>query len=188
MNQLKFLKAVVVVFCLGANTLAFAVEKGTVHVPSPLRPIPAGVAYDDWKGPQRNMLWSASVMTGLGILDSTAALPLVFTGAHAFKPEGFIPDVNDSFSGELLLGPLFQSGSNSFLYSLHGRWDFIKDQNWTFFGLGGLGGAFTGKDHGDSFRVYPRFGVGLFYFLTEQLAIRSEVSHELIGLGVAFHF
>ena len=148
---------------------------------------------EDWKGDPETSEVNLGALTGMGILDEQVGFALLGTVSKKIVHHGFISDVNDSVSIEAAMGPLFvssPSGTNgtAFMYSLHLRWNFQKDEHWTFYALGGAGGAITGASLGSKFTVLPRFGVGTFYHFNELFMIRGEISHDLIAAGVTFPF
>jgi hypothetical protein len=143
---------------------------------------------EDWKGEADPAEFNAGVLTGLGVVNSQAGFALMATGAKRILKQGFVPDINNSVWIETELGPVFVSGGTAFAYSAHLRWDFVKDQNWTLYAVGGLGGLVTGSDLGDHFELFPRFGVGAMAKLTDLISLRGEVSHELTAVGVSFAF
>lgn len=126
----------------------------------------------------------AGFLMGLGIIDTSAGFALLGTISQKAVPDGFIPDINDSASIEFQGGPVFMSGATPFMYSAHLRWDFHKDEKWSFYSLGGLGGNITG----DRFALHPRFGAGAIAAVHNFFSLRGEVSHELIGVGMTFFF
>ncbi len=147
------------------------------------------VSAEDWKGAERPYnLTASAILLGGGLIDSALGWPVALGLSYRFMPEGWLEDINDSVSMEFVGGTLMVKGSDPFIYSLHFRWDFIKDSAWTFFALGGLGGAKTGDGYGNNFRIHPRLGVGTFFFVRENIAARAEISHELFALGASFFF
>ncbi len=145
-------------------------------------------AADDFKGPSVPDVVSVGGMTGLAVIDSRAAFTVLGHAARKILDRGFVNDLNDSVWIEGEAGPAFTSGSTAFVYSLHLRWDFVKDATWTFYALAGLGGDVTPAGLGDHFELFPRFGVGAMLHLLENLSLRAELSHELIVAGVQFGF
>ncbi len=141
---------------------------------------------EDWKGTPDSSHASLGAFTGLGVVDSHAGFALLGTASTKIAQDGWITDVNDSVSAEAYVGPVFTSGTSAFAYSLHLRWDFKKDESWTFYGLGGLGGKIQSGALGGHFELFPRFAVGAFYDAGLPFLIRAEVSHELIGVGINF--
>lgn len=141
---------------------------------------------ENWKGPAEQNQFDVGILSGLGILDSTAGFALLLDAASKVQQEGFIPDINDSASIELQLGPVIRSSGSSFFYSTHLRWDFHKDQAWSFYGLGGVGGHITDSSLGSNFEIFPRFGAGALWHVHEFFSLRGELSHELIGVGLFF--
>ena len=131
----------------------------------------------DWKSVARNHEFSASLLLGPSV---GTGFSLLGTVAKTLG-DGFIPDVEETPSIELQLGPVFGTGLVQFTIAL--RWDFHKDATWSFYGLGGLGGAL-----GPAFTLYPRTGLGAFYWLLQNVALRGEFSHEMLGVGATITF
>lgn len=123
---------------------------------------------------------------GLGTLDSSVGLAVIGTAAKTVLQRGFVPDINNQVFVEGEFGPLFVSGGAVVTYSGHLRWDFHMNQEWSFFALGGLGGLISGDRFGNRWSLYPRFGIGAFWLFKPDLALRGEISHELIVVGLSF--
>ena len=143
-------------------------------------------AAEDWKGQAGKAELDHGALTGVGIYRGVAGYTLLGTASKKLIHQGFAADINNSVSLETELGPLWVSSATAFSYSLHLRWDFMKDDQWGVYGLGGLAGTITGASLGDKFDLLPRFGVGGLYRVTDFVTARAELSHELIALGVAF--
>lgn len=141
---------------------------------------------DPWKGKSGPADWSFGAQLGLGVLNSTPGFALVATGGYRILRDGFIPDVNDSAFVELQMGPLFVSGTLALLFSAHLRWDFARDEQWTFYGLGGLGGFGAPVSLGSASALYPRFGVGAIWKIHPLFGMRAEISHEMTTVGGVF--
>jgi hypothetical protein len=140
----------------------------------------------DFKGNSEPSEFSIGAMPGAGILDNHVGFAILGTASKKIVHRGFVPDINDSVSIEVEMGPLFVSGSAAFQYSGHLRWDFEKDTWWTLYALGGLGGDITGASLGDRFELYPRFAMGAMWKIGQNFALRGELSHEFIGIGILF--
>lgn len=143
---------------------------------------------EDWKGEPEATQGSFGVLTGLGVFEGTAGYSLLGTVSKKVISHGFVPDIDDSVSIEAEAGPLFVASSTAFQYGLHLRWDFVKDDQWTVYGIGGLGGDITGQSLGNKFELFPRFGAGALWRVMVPMALRFEISHELIAVGVLFPF
>ena len=143
-------------------------------------------AAEDFKGKEDPSEFDLGAMGGMGILDNHVGFELLGTASKKIVHHGFVNDINNSVSIEVELGPLFVSGGTAFAYSAHLRWDFVKDTEWTFYALGGLGGDITGASLGDRVELYPRFGVGAMWKIGQNFNFRGEISHEFVGLGVVF--
>ncbi len=135
-----------------------------------------------WKGEPDNHDVSIGALTGLGIRDGEAGFTLLGTLGFKVVRKGFVPDINNSVSGELQFGPARAYGRTYMNYSAHLRWDFQKDANFILYALGGVGG-YTGQG---SFTMFPRVGLGIMYDMAKTFLWRAEISHELIGVGVVF--
>jgi hypothetical protein len=141
---------------------------------------------EDWKGLPDNSIVSLGGLGGLGIVGSSVGFALLGTAGVKIIKHGFVPDINDSVTLETELGPLFLSGMTLFDYALHLRWDFQKDDTWTFFALGGFAGDISGSSVGNQF--FPSFGVGTFFRVNDLIQIRGEISHEHVAAGVTVPF
>ncbi len=134
-----------------------------------------------WKGVSDPSNFKLGAMGGLGILDGTVGLTLLPYVSTKIINRGFVGgEINDQVYAELQLGPTFYYGFTNVFYSLHLRWDFQKDEDWALYALGGL----AGDIYRNQFIVFPRVGVGAMLSLTDLIALRAEVSHEFIGVGV----
>lgn len=150
----------------------------------------AGPLYsaEPWKGRPDSNTTTVGLTGGLGIIDPKVGFALQPSAGFRVLEQGFVPDVNNQVFFEVAAGPVFLSGGSAFSYSLHLRWDFKKDLDWTFFAIGGLGGHATGSALGDRFILHPRFGLGAFRWIDDHFAIRMEASHELISGGISYGF
>jgi hypothetical protein len=142
----------------------------------------------DFKGSSEFGDTAFGALAGIGVINDSGGFALIPTLSHKILPRGFVPDVNDAVWVEAELGPVFFSGATALWYSAHLRWDFVKDDQWTFFGLGGLAGDVTPDALGHHFQLFPRFGVGALYSIVPYVKIRAEISHELIAVGVDIPF
>ncbi len=146
----------------------------------------------DFKGLPPAQRFNLGVMNGLGVVDSRPGYSLLGTVAINVMQRGFANDINNQVFIEGAFGPLFVAGSTAFQYSFHLRWDFVKDLDWTFYAVGGLGGVITSNEYSPipggpksaSSIFYPRFGLGAIWGLFETISLRAELSHEFIGLGI----
>jgi hypothetical protein len=176
-----------------SSLLIFAISSATTVMAASMRPTSvnsenSASSHEDWKGDPDSSEVHLGVLSGIGILDEQIGFVLRGTASKKIVHHGFVSDLNDSVSLETEMGPLFVSGSSAFVYSLHLRWDFQKDANWTIYALGGVGGAITSAALLSRFTLLPRFGVGAFYHVNELFMIRGEISHDMIGAGVTFPF
>ncbi len=135
-----------------------------------------------WKGKPYDTVFGFSFMPGFGFFGAQAGFAL--NGAVSVKVmhEGFIKDINDQVHLEIMGGPLFLTGVTAARFSLHLKWDFIKNEFWTFYSVGGMGATFlAGSNVG-----YPRFGIGTVWNPFEFLGFRAELSHEFTGIGIVY--
>ena len=165
--------------CLISVIVAFLLTQSSFAAP---------VSVEEWKGKSDPAAFHLGVLAGMGVIDSQAGFAVLGTASHKILSRGFVPEINDSVSIETELGPLFVSSTTVFMYSLHLRWDFQKDDLWTIYALGGFSGDITGSDLGSRFILFPRFGLGALCQVHPLVAIRGELSRELIAAGVAFNF
>ncbi len=144
----------------------------------------------EWKGKPDSSEVAVGGIAGVGVIDGVGNFTLLGTLAKKIVNQGFIPDVNNSVWLEAQLGPYFATGFTPWAYSAHLRWNFNKDAEWTFYALGGLGGAFIPTHAGipSKIEMIPRLGIGTFWNVSAMFLIRLEVSHELVGLGMTFPF
>ena len=146
--------------------------------------------YEDWKWPLSSHEWTAAMLPGLGVINSSAGF--TFQGALAKRVvrQGFAPDISNQVFIEVQGGPYVTSGASAFLFSTHLRWDFMLNDDWTFYALGGLGGNATSERLGNQFQLLPRFGVGAVLDLQKQtgmpIGLRGELSRELMSVGAQF--
>lgn len=157
-----------------------AIDPGEVPQASP-------VSTEDWKGKSPTNELEVGGLTGLGIFGNQAGYSVLGTIAKPITRRGFVSDVNDSVSIEGAAGAIFVAGTGAFMYGAHLRWDFQKDSTWTFYALGGVGGFIAPSSISTTqFLLFPRFGAGVLAHVWDNFAIRGEISHELIGVGVVF--
>lgn len=146
---------------------------------------------ESWKGVPAETEISLGALAGVGVVDGYAGVGLMGNFAKKIVHQGFIPELNNQVFVEAEFGPIFlkpkDSMQTSWGYSLHLRWDFQKDLNWTLYAIGGLGGVFTSEDLGKRAELYPRFGVGAFLYLRDEFSLRGEISHEFTAIGASFH-
>lgn len=141
---------------------------------------------EQWKGDPDPSTFDFSALTGLGQVDPKAGFSIVAAVSKKIVQEGFIPEIRNSVSIEAEVGPVLVVGTSAFQYSAHLRWDFRRDNTWTFFALGGLGGHISGAALGDRFVLHPRVGVGALWQVSPVIRLRGEVSHEMTLVGVNF--
>ena len=143
------------------SSVAFAAPKAKQPQAEEMTSIePGSTKADDFKGKDEPTEFDLGAMPGMGILDNHVGFALLGTASKKIVHRGFVPDITNSVSIEVEMGPLFVSGGTAFQYSGHLRWDFIKDSMWTLYALAGLGGDITCASLGDRFELYPRFGMG----------------------------
>ena len=141
---------------------------------------------EDFKGKSSEKEITLGVTQGMGLMDASVGYGVLFNAGKKLVHRGWVGDLNDQIFIEVEMGPLFIASTTIFAYSAHLRWDFQKDQDWTLFAFGGLGGDITGASMGNRWELFPRFGVGAFYALNSQLSLRGELSHEFVTLGVSY--
>jgi hypothetical protein len=139
---------------------------------------------EDWKGTPRERSWTAGVVTGLAVVDGIYGWGLQGQASRKIVNKGFAEDINNQVWIELGLGPVVVSGGSGWNYTIHLRWEFHRDETYTFFAIGGLAGTVVGANG----RLFPRFGIGGFYHVVDNLAIRAEIGHEQLVAGVTFSF
>jgi len=146
------------------------------------------LATSDFKGEPPTREFTSGGMAGVGQVYSEFGFAVIGSVAKKILNKGFVPDINNQVFVELQGGPLFINKSTLAVYSAHLRWDFVKDINWTLYGIGGLGGS-VGKlvEGGKSeFVLNPRFAAGAFVSITSFIALRLEASSQWTTLGVSF--
>jgi hypothetical protein len=153
--------------------------------PTQLAPVPVNTG-GEWKQTNLPPLYHFGAMSGLGVIDSYGGFALLGTASMTVIDHGFIPEVSDSVAAEIELGPVFTSAHTAFWYSMHMRWDFRKDSDWTFYALAGLAGNDTPESLGGHFEIWPRVGLGTIWKVSSSVSMRAELSHEFTGLGVVF--
>lgn len=140
---------------------------------------------EDFKGESPTIEVDFGLLGGLGWYGGAAGFALLGTVSKKLINRGFVPDLNDQVYLEAEVGPLFMSGATPIFYSAHLRWDFIRNDIWTPYALGGLSGTVGGGLGADWF-IKPRLGVGTFWNVSPALTLRAEVSGEALALGVSF--
>ena len=143
---------------------------------------------EDWKSAPSSRDITFGFLGGTGLIEPKYGLSVIGDVAKKILNQGFIPGIDNQVFIELEAGPIFVQGHAPLFWSSHLRWDFTQDENWSFYALGGLAGQITGIELGDRALIFPRFGAGVFYHLQQNMSIRAELSHELIGAGLSFEF
>jgi hypothetical protein len=186
----KYLVSLVMLAFAFSSVGAQAANNAASSAPQVIQSSPSGgtrvVSSEDWKGKPETSEWSLTALTGLGIVNATPGFAIMGAAAKKIVDQGFVPDINNSVWIETELGPVIAKGSAAFQFSGHLRWDFVRNEDWTFYALGGFGGSSTGEKLGDKFEFYPRFGAGAIWKLFADFSVRGEVSHELIVVGAQF--
>ena len=137
-----------------------------------------------WKGKPPSVDYTAGISAGLAF-NGASNLGGTFQASGAIKviDRGFVPDINDQVFFEVQGGPEFFSSLTVFTGSLHLRWDFHRDEDFTLFATGGLGTRLaTGLT-----QFFPHLGLGAFWRL-DVVDIRAEVSHNWLLVGASFPF
>lgn len=142
------------------------------------------ISAEPWKGASRTQEFDVGGLIGMGIYGSDVGFSLLGTVAKKIINRGWVPDINDQVFVEAVLGPQFMPDDDAFIYSFRLRWDFGYDDFWTFYASGGLGGSVRS----DSWRLFPELGVGALARVASAVAIRGEVSHRWLLVGVNFSF
>lgn len=150
-----------------------------------------GFSQENWKGDTQVAPLEVGAMYGLSLFGSDLNPSLLGTVAKKLN-DGILDDVDERLWAEAHFGPTFFSeGSRSatgIQYSLHARWDFTYNADWTFYAVGGAGGFSLPEGFGDKFTLAPRFGVGVNYQTRLPLMFRAEVTSNFVGGGIAFNF
>ena len=141
---------------------------------------------DDWKGSPSSRDLTFGFLGGTGLIEPKYGISVSGNVAKKIIDQGFIPGINNQVFVEIEAGPVFVSGHAPLFWSTHLRWDFVQNETWGFYSLAGLAGQISGVELGDRALVFPRFGAGVFYHLQQNMSIRAELSHELIGVGLSF--
>lgn len=141
---------------------------------------------EDWKGSPSEKEFSFGLQGGLGIWDGAPGVGVAGSVGKKILNQGFVPEINNQVFVETQFGPLYVKSHFTFMYGIHLRWDFQKDERWALFALGGLGGNITTAALGSRWDFYPRFGIGAFLNIDQRFRIRFEVSHEFTSVGAVF--
>jgi len=173
----------------GTAAIALALAVGAVNAGSSAcwAQGPAAGKAEDWKGPADATRFNLGVIQGVGIIDTIGGYAFVGTASAKILDRGFAPDLNNSVHAEIQIGPFFASGVSAWIFGSHLRWDFVKDDHWTFYALGGVGGNNLTIANVSRTALYPRFGAGAIYGIHEKFSVRAELSHELTAVGVMFY-
>lgn len=151
-----------------------------------LLPLTFATASEDWKGKPPEHEITLGGLAGLGFIDAGIGVMFSANAAKKIINKGFVPDINDQVFVEAEWGPLLVKSETAFQYSLHLRWDFNKDEQWTFFAIGGVGGTITGSGLGSAAPIFLRFGLGAFWHINSLVSLRAQGSHESIAAGFSF--
>lgn len=143
---------------------------------------------ENWKGKLDPQKYQLGALAGLGIVNSDVGFSLLGTVARKILDEGFVPDISDTAWIEIAVGPIFMEGDTVFFYSTHLRWDFMKDEQWTFYSLVGLSGQIRDTPVGNDFMMFPRVAAGALLKINPTVALRGELSHELVNIGAVLSF
>jgi len=146
----------------------------------------AAVSSKPWQGARPAHRFSVGTLAGIGITGAFGGPTLLANAGFVIMPEGLVPDMNNQLLIEIEAGPQFLPGSVLMPFSGHVRWDFHYDDFWTFYALGGIGGVIKDSSYASQWELFPRFGVGAFWHFFVNFSFRAELSHEFVGLGVAF--
>lgn len=135
-----------------------------------------------WKGEHPKALFHLGGLTGAGFLSETGGFSVLGVAAVKILNKGFLEDFTNQVFFEAEAGGLFVGGQTFFQWNLQLRWDFVLDEYWTFYAVGGLGGV---SGNGRS-PFYPRFGIGAQWNVFVVCGIRAEITRDFIGAGVIF--
>jgi hypothetical protein len=181
----RFLAALVVAQLVGDIALA---APPAAHAADKLAPPPKPSkegwksTAERWKGESPKPMFHVGAMTGAGFLSETAGLSVLGVAAVKVAHKGFLEDFTNQVFLEAEAGGLFVASQTFFQWNLQLRWDFVFDEYWTFYAVGGLGGV-LGNNRSP---FYPRFGIGAQWNLFVLCGIRAELTRDFIGAGVAF--
>jgi hypothetical protein len=139
---------------------------------------------EDWKGTSAKPTFALGGITGLAIVDGYAGYALLGSAAVEILNKGFVSDLNNDVMLETEVGPIWVNGLTDVFVGAHLRWNFHKNEDWTFYGLGGVAALFGTGAFNNHNEVNPRFGIGALWEPWPRVALRAELSHELIALGV----
>lgn len=140
------------------------------------------VSAERWKGEHPKSLFHVGGLTGAGFLSETAGFSILGVAAVKILNKGFLDDFTNQAFLEAQAGALFVGGQTYFQWNLQLRWDFVLDEYWTFYAVGGLGGV-SGNTRNT---FYPRFGIGAVWNLFVVCSLRAELTRDFIGAGVVF--
>lgn len=138
---------------------------------------------------------SSDLFIGAG-LNFFSAFGLQTRFAHRVVEQGFIPEINNSFFLEGGFGLTFYGtkrgeDATGFNFLITGRWDFMMDPMWTFFGNLGLGYNAVSNSRKDDVKgggLFPAIGVGAIYNLTPEWGLRGDFSYQFLGAGLTHRF
>ncbi|MCM0606373.1 MAG: hypothetical protein KA715_09815 [Xanthomonadaceae bacterium] len=142
---------------------------------------------EDWKDATPPQSVQVGGMVGLGLVGNQAGMSLIAQAAKRVIDRGFVPDLNDSVWFEVQAGwILFIPSGNPFGYSAHLRWDFIKDDQWSLYGLAGFGGL----TNTGAALFFPRTAIGAAMSLTSKspMQLRFELSQSWTATGISWLF
>ena len=132
--------------------------------------------------------WSAGVLSGLAKNGSNFGYNILFSASHLTFENGFINTLSNRAFLEAYVGPSFINESTSASWGSHIRWEFDTNrEKISIYGIGGIGGFISGnKDYTSS--IYPRFAIGGSWKFYKRLALRTELSHENLSIGMNYFF
>lgn len=139
-------------------------------------------AGENWKGEAPRSMFHVGGLTGAGFLSETGGFSILGVAAIKVAHKGFVESFTNQVFLEAQAGSLFVASQTFFQWNLQLRWDFVLDEYWTFYAVGGLGGVLgNGRSP-----FYPRFGIGAQWNLFVVCGIRAELTRDFIGAGVMF--
>ena len=151
-----------------------------VHSTAPAAPV--------WQGSAPADNFQVGFLLGPALIEPSYGLGIVGTAAKRIIKDGWLADVSDAVYLEGAMGPVFVKSQHPLVYSIHLRWEFQFNEQWSLYALGGVGGEVSGPELGNRSLLFLRTGLGAFYGLQDNMKLRLEVSHEWIGVGLAFGF
>ena len=137
---------------------------------------------EDWKGRSPDSNVTLSPMFGAAFRETGVGIAVAGSAAIRLLEHGFIPDINNQVFLETQLGGIFFPNRDVFSYAAQLRWDFVKDDRFTVFAVGGLGGRIGGG----AWNIFPRFGVGMMVAVARSFDLRFDFTQDALMTGLSF--